>query len=267
MVHGDTPDATTSLPAVHSVWLVIPTYNEAENIEGVVRACDAELERTVPGEHRILVVDDSSPDGTGEIAESLSDELESVEVLHRAAKTGLGHAYLAGFGRALESGAEMVMEMDADFSHDPGYLGSLISAAHDADLVLGSRYVPGGGVADWGVVRRAVSRGGCWYARLILGVGVRDLTGGFKCFHREVLEAIDLESVRAEGYVFQIEMTYRALLAGFRVVEVPIVFRDRTDGTSKMSARIALEAIWAVPRLRRNAPVMRNKIGLKAPRA
>jgi dolichol-phosphate mannosyltransferase len=252
---------------VPSVWVVIPTYNEAANLAAIVRACDAELERVVPGDHRILVVDDSSPDGTGAIADSIAEELGTVEVLHRAAKTGLGHAYLAGFRQALDAGAEMVMEMDADFSHDPSHLGELISAAQEADLVLGSRYVAGGGVLDWGLARRAVSRGGCWYARLILGVDVHDLTGGFKCIRREVLEAIDLDSVRAEGYVFQIEITYRALLAGFQVREVPIVFRDRTDGASKMSARIALEAIWAVPRLRRNAPLMRNKIGVKAPGA
>jgi dolichol-phosphate mannosyltransferase len=179
--------------------------------------------------------------------------MTSVEVLHRADKSGLGHAYLAGFARALEGGAELVVQMDADFSHDPRYLPDLLAAATDADLVLGSRYVAGGGVRDWGPVRRLVSRGGGLYARIILRVGVRDLTGGFKCIRRAVLEAIDLPSVCAEGYVFQIEVTYRALLAGFRVVEVPIVFPDRTAGTSKMSARIALEAIWLVPRLRRSA--------------
>jgi dolichol-phosphate mannosyltransferase len=249
---------------VPSVWVVIPTYNEAANIDSIVRAADAELERAASGEHRILVVDDSSPDGTGAIAESLSEELGTVEVLHRPGKSGLGRAYLAGFRHALDAGADLVMEMDADFSHDPRYLGELISAAQDADVVLGSRYVKGGGVLDWGIARRVVSRGGCWYARLILGVHVNDLTGGFKCIRREVLETIDLGSVRAEGYVFQVEVTYRALLAGFRVKEVPIVFRDRTVGTSKMSARIALEAIWAVPRLRRSVTPMADKIGVKA---
>jgi dolichol-phosphate mannosyltransferase len=235
------------------VWLVIPTYNEAANVEGILRASAAQLERIVPGDYRIVVVDDSSPDGTGELADAVAEELQEVEVLHRHGKQGLGQAYLAGFARALASGAELVIEMDADFSHDPGYLEGLIDAAKDADLVLGSRYVPGGGVRDWGVLRRLVSRGGGLYARLILRVDVRDLTGGFKCIRREVLEAIDLESVRAEGYVFQIEVTYRALLAGFRVREVPIVFTDRRAGTSKMSARIAVEAIWLVPRLRRSA--------------
>ena len=174
-------------------------------------------------------------------------------MLHRAGKQGLGHAYLEGFGRALAGEAELVIEMDADFSHEPRYLEALVHAAADADLVLGSRYVAGGGVRDWGVLRRIVSRGGGLYARTILGIDVRDLTGGFKCFRREVLEAIELQSVRSEGYVFQIELTYRTLLAGFRVREVPIVFQDRAAGSSKMSAQIALEAIWLVPRLRRSA--------------
>ncbi len=233
------------------VWVVIPTYNEAANIEGIVRAADAELERVVPDGYRILIVDDNSPDGTGAIADRLAAELPAVEVLHRATKTGLGHAYLAGFARALSGDAEFVIEMDADFSHDPRYLGQLLDAAKDADLVLGSRYVAGGGVEDWGLLRRLISRGGCFYARTILGVPIHDLTGGFKCIRRRVLEAIQLETIRAEGYVFQIEVTYRALLAGFRVTEIPIVFRDRSVGSSKMSARIAVEAMWAVPFLRR----------------
>jgi dolichol-phosphate mannosyltransferase len=235
------------------VWVVIPTYNEAATLERIVRAASAELDRVAPSGHRILVVDDNSPDGTGAIADSLATELEAVEVLHRTAKDGLGQAYLAGFSHALAAGAEVVIEMDADYSHDPRYLGDLLQAAQSADLVLGSRYVPGGGVRDWGLVRRLISRGGGLYARLILRVNVRDLTGGFKCIHRRVLESIDLPSVRAEGYVFQIEVTYRALLAGFKVVEVPIVFSDRTAGTSKMSARIAAEAMWLVPSLRRSA--------------
>jgi dolichol-phosphate mannosyltransferase len=235
------------------VWVVMPTYNEAANVERIVRAADAELERVAPGEHRILVVDDNSPDGTGAIADTLASELDTVEVLHRPGKNGLGHAYRAGFAHALAAGAVLLIEMDADFSHDPRYLGALLDAAASADLVLGSRYVDGGGVRDWGVVRRVISRGGGLYARLILGVDVRDLTGGFKCIRREVLEAIDLESVRADGYVFQIEVTYRALRAGFTVKEVPIVFQDRTVGASKMSPRIALEAMWLVPRLRRSA--------------
>jgi len=233
------------------VWLVIPTYNEADNVGPIVRAAAAELARAAPDGHRILVVDDNSPDGTGALADALAAELDVVEVLHRPEKDGLGHAYLAGFERALAAGAELVMEMDADFSHDPAYLPELLAAVEGgADLVLGSRYVPGGGTRNWGLLRRLISRGGGFYARLILGVRINDLTGGFKCIRRSVLEAIDLPSVRAEGYVFQIEVTYRAILAGFEVVEVPIVFTDRTMGTSKMSSRIALEAMWLVPRLR-----------------
>jgi dolichol-phosphate mannosyltransferase len=236
-----------------SVWVVLPTYNEADNIDGIVRATARALEALVPGDYRILVVDDSSPDGTGRLADELAQELEPVEVLHRPGKEGLGKAYLAGFRRALDAGAELLIEMDADFSHDPRYLAELLAAADDADLVLGSRYVEGGGVRDWGIVRRLVSRGGCFYARTVLRVPVRDLTGGFKCIRRVVLESIDLPSVRAEGYVFQIEVTYRAILAGFRVREVPIVFHDRTHGKSKMSTRIAVEAMVSVPGLRRHA--------------
>jgi dolichol-phosphate mannosyltransferase len=235
------------------VWVVIPTYNEADTIDRIVRATALELSRVAPAEHRILIVDDNSPDGTGAIADSLAAELGVVEVLHRAAKNGLGNAYKAGFARALAADAELVIEMDADFSHDPCYLGDLLRAAETADLVLGSRYVPGGGVRDWGLLRRMISRGGGIYARIILRVDIRDLTGGFKCIHRRVLERIDLESIRAAGYVFQIEVTYRALLAGFKVTEVPIVFSDRTVGSSKMSPRIAVEAMWMVPSLRRTA--------------
>jgi dolichol-phosphate mannosyltransferase len=228
-------------------WLVLPTYNEAENIEPIVRAARSRLR---DGD-RILVVDDNSPDGTGAIADRLASELDGVEVLHRRVKEGLGRAYLAGFRQALDGGAELVLEMDSDFSHDPADLPRLIAAAEDADLVLGSRYVAGGSVTDWGLVRRLVSRGGSWYARTVLGVQVRDLTGGFKCFRRSVLDALDLESVHADGYGFQIELTYRAIKAGFIVVEVPIVFRDRRVGQSKMNAHIALEAVWKVPALRR----------------
>jgi dolichol-phosphate mannosyltransferase len=235
-------------------WVVMPTYNEAMNVDAIVRATDAALERCVPGDHRILIVDDGSPDGTGEIADALAQELDDVEVLHRTQKSGLGHAYLAGFAHALAGGAEFVCEMDADFSHDPRFLPELLEAAKEADLVLGSRYVDGGGVRNWGMLRRIVSRGGGLYARAILGVEVHDLTGGFKCIRREVLDTIDLPSVRAEGYVFQVEVTYRAVLAGFRVREVPIVFVDREQGASKMSARIALEAMWLVPRLRWTVP-------------
>ncbi len=236
-----------------NIWLIIPTYNEVANIEPIVRAALAELDRVAPGAHRVLIVDDNSPDGTGDVADGLAAGLPTVEVLHRPGKGGLGQAYRAGFARALAGGAELVIEMDADFSHDPRYLPALIAAAADADLVLGSRYVPGGGVKDWGLVRRLISRGGGIYARLILGVDVQDLTGGFKCIRRQVLEAIDLASVRADGYVFQIEVTYRALQAGFTVREVPIVFSDRTVGSSKMSSRIALEAMWLVPTLKLRA--------------
>jgi dolichol-phosphate mannosyltransferase len=242
------------------VWLVIPTYNEAENVGPIVRAAAAQLDQAVPGQYRILVVDDNSPDGTGRLADGLAAELPGVEVLHRPDKQGLGQAYLAGFDHALAAGAELVMEMDADFSHDPKYLPDLLAAAEHADLVLGSRYVKGGGTRNWGLLRRLISRGGGVYARAILGVKVRDLTGGFKCIRRSVLEAIDLPSLRAEGYVFQIEVTYRAIRSGFRVVEVPIVFSDRTVGSSKMSTRIALEAMWLVPRLRssrRSRPLTR----------
>jgi dolichol-phosphate mannosyltransferase len=232
-----------------AAWLVLPTYNEAENLERIVRASLPELAKATP-DHHILVVDDGSPDGTGEIADRLAAELEPVEVLHRTEKEGLGRAYLAGFERALASGADLVLEMDADFSHDPRDLPRLIEASSEADLVLGSRYVRGGGVTDWGLLRRMLSRGGSWYARVVLGVPVRDLTGGFKCFHRRTLEGIDYRNTHADGYGFQIEITYRAIKAGFRVKEIPIVFRDRTEGTSKMSPRIAIEAVWKVPALR-----------------
>jgi dolichol-phosphate mannosyltransferase len=235
-------------------WLILPTYDEAENIEALVQAALRELDAAVVA-HTILIVDDNSPDGTGRIADGLAERHSEVRVLHRARKQGLGRAYLAGFAMALENGADLILEMDADFSHDPADLPRLIAAAGAADLVLGSRYVPGGGVENWGAVRRAVSWGGCAYARLLLGVPVRDLTGGFKCFNRRVLEALDLTGVHADGYGFQIELTYRAIQAGFTVTEVPITFRERRVGESKMTARIALEAVWKVPalRLRRNA--------------
>jgi dolichol-phosphate mannosyltransferase len=227
-------------------WLVLPTYNETENIEALVEAALDKL----PAATRVLIVDDSSPDGTGELADRLGERHAEVSVLHRERKEGLGPAYVAGFRRALDAGAGLVLEMDADFSHDPAYLPRLLEAARHADLVLGSRYVDGGGVGDWGPVRRAISRGGSAYARAMLGVGVRDLTGGFKCIRREVLEAIDLETIRARGYAFQIELTYRAIRHGFKVVEVPIVFRDRRVGSSKMDRSIVAEAILEVPRLR-----------------
>ena len=230
-------------------WLILPTYNEAENVEAVVRASLAQLEQA-GGPHTVLIVDDNSPDGTGEIADRLAGELDRVRVLHRPAKQGLGRAYLAGFEVALDDGAELVLEMDSDFSHDPADLPRLISAAESADVVLGSRYVPGGGVVNWGWMRRALSWGGCAYARILLGLPVRDLTGGFKCFNAHVLRGLDLTGVHADGYGFQIEMTYRAVKAGFTVAEVPILFRERRVGQSKMTPRIAVEAVWKVPALR-----------------
>jgi dolichol-phosphate mannosyltransferase len=229
-------------------WLVLPTYDEAENIEAFVAAVLDEL----PASARVLIVDDNSPDGTGEIADRLAAEHERVEVLHRPRKEGLGPAYLAGFRRVLDAGAGLVLEMDSDFSHEPAYLPRLLEAAERADLAIGSRYVPGGGVGDWGALRRAISRGGSAYARLTLGVRIRDLTGGFKCFRREVLEAIDLGSIESRGYAFQVELTYRVLQRGFNVVEVPIVFRDRRAGASKMNRAIVAEAVWRVPLLRFN---------------
>ncbi len=227
-------------------WLVLPTFDEAENIEPFVAAVLPKL----PPSSRILIVDDSSPDGTGEIAERIAAEHEGVRVLHRPRKEGLGPAYIAGFRVALAEGAGLVLEMDADFSHEPAYLPRLLEAAERADLVIGSRYVPGGGVGDWGALRRAISRGGSAYARRVLGVGVRDPTAGFKCFRREVLEAIGLDTVRTRGYAFQVELTYRAIELGFEVVEVPIVFRDRRVGASKMSRSIVVEAIFELPLLR-----------------
>jgi dolichol-phosphate mannosyltransferase len=221
----------------------LPTYNERENLEGIVRAlADKDVS--------VLIVDDNSPDGTGRVADALAAELGWVEVLHRERKEGLGPAYVAGFRHALAAGADLVLEMDADFSHDPADVPRLIAAAADADLVIGSRYVDGGSIGNWGPARRLVSAGGSLYARVLLGVDVRDLTGGFKCFRREVLETLDLEAIASRGYAFQIETTYRALRAGFRVREIPIAFVDRERGGSKMSGPIVLEAIWKVPALR-----------------
>ena len=221
----------------------LPTYNERENLEAMLRAL---ADKGV----RVLVIDDNSPDGTGELADRLAAEVDYVDVLHRERKEGLGPAYLAGFRRALADGAELVLEMDCDFSHDPSDVPRLIAAASDADVVLGSRYVAGGGVRNWGLLRRFVSAGGSWYARVLLGVSVRDLTGGFKCYRRAVLERIDLDAIESKGYAFQIETTYRALRAGFRVKEIPITFADREAGGSKMSKAIVVEAMWKVPSLR-----------------
>jgi dolichol-phosphate mannosyltransferase len=224
----------------------LPTYNERENLEPMVAAL---LERLGPDDS-VLVIDDRSPDGTGAIADRLAAEEPRVAVLHRQQKEGLGPAYIAGFRRALAYGAELVLEMDCDFSHDPADVPRLIAAAADADLVLGSRYADGGRIENWGPLRRFVSRAGSLYAQALLAAPVRDLTGGFKCYRRQVLETIDLDAVSSRGYAFQIETTYRALRAGFRVVEVPITFADRRAGTSKMSPAIATEAIWRVPYLR-----------------
>jgi len=233
-------------------WLILPTFDEAENIEPIVHAALAVLEQAAPGAHRILIVDDDSPDGTGRIADRLAAEHPAVEVLHRTVREGLGPAYLAGFARALDEGAAFVIEMDSDLSHDPVDLERLLATVRGpVDLALGSRYVPGGGVSDWSRTRRLVSRGGSWYARRVLGLGVRDVTGGFKCFRAEVLRAVDLPSVRSHGYAFQVELTYRTIRQGFRVHEVPITFRARRHGTSKMNWRIAAEAVLMVPGLRR----------------
>jgi dolichol-phosphate mannosyltransferase len=233
--------------------ICLPTYNERENLEPMLRA----LGEVLPQDARVLVVDDSSPDGTGQLADELAAELPYVDVLHRPRKEGLGPAYLAAFELALAADAELVLEMDCDFSHDPRDVPRLLAAAEDADVVLGSRYVEGGGVENWGALRRFISSGGSLYARVLLGVGIRDLTGGFKCFRRSVLEEIDLDAVTSTGYAFQIETTYRALRAGFRVAEIPITFADREAGTSKMSKAIFLEAVWKVPVLRARALVGR----------
>jgi dolichol-phosphate mannosyltransferase len=237
---------TSSDDTAVRVCVCLPTYNERENLEPMLRA----LGDVLGEDDRVLVIDDNSPDGTGGLAERLAGELTFVDVLHRPRKQGLGPAYLAGFRHALDAGAELVVEIDCDFSHDPADVPRLVAAAADADLVLGSRYVPGGGVENWGLIRRSISAGGSIYARLVLGVRVRDLTSGFKCFRRAVLEAIPLDEVHSRGYAFQIELTYRALRKGFRVRELPIRFSDRLVGGSKMSRAIVLEAIWKVPLLR-----------------
>jgi dolichol-phosphate mannosyltransferase len=241
------PPGTSHEP--HAV-VCLPTYNERENLEPMVRALGGVLDTAAD---RVLVIDDNSPDGTGELADRLAAELPWVSVLHRESKEGIGPAYAAGFRRALAEGAELVLEMDCDFSHHPSDVPRLIAAAEEADLVLGSRYTPGGGTENWGLLRRFVSRGGCIYAQMLLGVRVRDLTGGFKCFRRAALEAIDLDAVTARGYGFQIETTYRVLRAGLRVREVSIRFVDRRVGDSKMTGSIVAEAAWMVPLLRLRA--------------
>jgi len=233
-------------PGTGPAWLVLPTYNEADNLEPLVEAALTNL----PAEARVLVVDDNSPDGTGEIADRLAAREERLEVLHRPRKEGLGPAYLAGFRRALAGGAGFILEMDADFSHDPADLPRLLAAVETADLAIGSRYVAGGRVENWTPLRKAISRAGSVYARRVLGLPVRDLTGGFKCFRRAVLETIPLGEIGSLGYAFQVEMTYRAAEAGFKIVEIPICFRERRAGASKMSGWIVAEAAWKVPLLR-----------------
>ncbi len=230
-----------------AAWVILPTFNEAGNLGPMVDALEPKLTRD---DDRILIVDDNSPDGTGQIADRIAAEHPKVQVIHRPAKQGLGPAYLAGFRAALEGGADLIVQMDADFSHDPAYLPRLLAASELADLVIGSRYVPGGGITEWGQLRRLLSRGGSLYSRAILRIPVRDMTGGFKCFRREVLETIDLSEVAASGYSFQVEMTWRVVRAGFSVMEVPITFRERQEGDSKMTTAIIAEAAWRVPVLR-----------------
>ncbi len=240
-----------------TVWVVLPTYQEAENVVPMLEALTGVFDRgDLDG--RVLVVDDSSPDGTAGLVRAVAGRDPRVDVVVRPEKQGIGPAYREGFAHALARGADLVVQMDCDFSHDPAAVSELVVAAESADLVLGSRYVRGGGVTKWGALRRAISRGGCLYAKAILGVPVSDLTGGFKCWRAEVLEAIPLERVAAAGYGFQIEMTYRALRMGYRVLEIPITFSERSRGTSKMGTRIVLEAAALVPRLRRRVPVTKR---------
>jgi dolichol-phosphate mannosyltransferase len=227
--------------------ICLPTYNERENLASVIEALTAFLR---DGD-RVLVIDDNSPDGTGAIADELAAKHAFIDVLHRKRKEGLGRAYIAGFQRVLKGDAELVLEMDCDFSHDPADVPRLIAAAEEgADVVLGSRYIHGGSTRNWGLLRRLISRGGSVYAALFLQMGVKDPTGGFKCFRRHVLEQLDLDAITQRGYAFQIELTYRAKQAGFRIVEIPITFADREAGRSKMSKAVVLEAIWRVPLLR-----------------
>jgi dolichol-phosphate mannosyltransferase len=241
-----------------AIWVCIPTFDEAGNVEPMVERLLAVFDDSGL-DAGILIIDDASPDGTGRIADRLSERDARVHVLHRAAKDGLGSAYRDGFRFVLAHGAQRIVEMDCDFSHDPDDVPRLVAAADQADLVLGSRYVEGGSIENWGPIRRLISRGGSSYARWVLGITPRDLTGGFKCFRRSVLEAVPFDEVAAAGYVFQIEMTYRAILLGFDVVEVPITFRDREVGTSKMSHRIVWEAAAHVPRLRGRLGRQRNR--------
>ena len=243
----DATETTTESPLGEGAWVVLPTYNEAENLPGIAAA----ILESLPGA-TLLVVDDSSPDGTGTLAEQLGADDARIRVRHRKAKQGLGKAYLDGFGVSLAGGASIVIQMDADWSHDPAALPSLIApiTSGAADLVIGSRYTAGGAVEDWGIVRRIISRGGSVFAKVVLGLTPNDLTGGFKAWRASTLEAVPFDGVRAGGYVFQIEMTYRASRLGARVAEVPITFKDRRVGQSKMSRRIVVEALFVVMGLR-----------------
>ncbi|MDR3566017.1 MAG: polyprenol monophosphomannose synthase [Negativicutes bacterium] len=227
--------------------VIIPTYNERGNIGLLL----PRIYETLPDSH-ILIIDDNSPDGTGDMADALAAQVyqDRLFVLHRNGKLGLGSAYIAGFKWALAKSYRLIFQMDADFSHNPIYLKSLQAMVENCDLVLGSRYVAGGGIPNWGLTRRIISRGGSLYSRLILSMPFRDLTGGFKCFRREVLERIDLDSIQSNGYSFQIEMTYRAFLHGFHIRECPIVFEERALGKSKMSSTIFREALLMIPKLR-----------------
>jgi dolichol-phosphate mannosyltransferase len=239
-----------------TAWVILPTFNERENLAHVVARSRAALATCVPPvDGTVLVVDDASPDGTGELADQLAREHRDVCVLHRTRKDGLGGAYLAGFREALAAGADFVIEMDADLSHDPADLPRLIDTAREgADVVLGSRYLPGGGVAGWPLHRRLLSRAGGRYAATVLGLRLTDLTGGFKCFRASALRALERDRVDSRGYAFQIELTFRAARAGLGIAEIPIVFRERELGRSKMSPAIALEAMWRVPLLRLQTP-------------
>jgi len=235
--------------------VLIPTYNERENITSIVQ----QVVRTAPVD--VLIIDDNSPDGTGQVADAMAEADRRIHVLHREGKQGLGKAYLAGFRWALAKPYKYIFEMDADFSHQPRYLPAFLEAIRSADIVLGSRYVDGGGTVNWGILRQIISRGGSLYARTILNAGfppgklqIRDLTGGFKCFRREVLEALDLDSVQSTGYAFQIELTYRAYRKGFIIKEIPIIFYEREAGRSKMSHKIVVEAMARVPEIRIKVP-------------
>lgn len=239
------------------VTVVVPTYNERLNIAHLIAAV------RLAG-YSILVVDDGSPDGTGDLVDDIAAEDPNVQVIHRLAKEGIGPAYAAGFDRALDSGAAVVVEMDADFSHNPNDLPRLLAAVGDgADLAIGSRYVPGGSTPDWPPHRQAISRAGNLYARTMLGIPVRDATAGFRAFRAEALRRLPYHRAQASGYGFQVEMAWRAVEAGMNVVEVPVVFRDREQGTSKMNGRIVLEAmvlvtLWGVSRLRASLPFRRK---------